>query len=226
MLQLIPNLQLQFSAWAMLKGPLPVAILTSAVVLTGFILPNLWQLMYTPPIRVIRQQTQSTQVLLWTLLSGTLSLFVFSLILTENLLLTSLVIGGIIALSALLYVWVWLILKALKRLKIAVSAYVKVPYQTAFQITALALGLSLITVLAVLRTDLLERWQQPSHKVRPISLCMDYLHLMSPNSSSNYRHMAGTAHPCTRIFEVDWWPKMNNLFQSNWLRKITPYVVS
>lgn len=160
MLQLIPNLQLQFSAWAMLKGPLPVAILTSAVVLTGFILPNLWQLMYTPPIRVIRQQTQSTQVLLWTLLSGTLSLFVFSLILTENLLLTSLVIGGIIALSALLYVWVWLILKALKRLKIAVSAYVKVPYQTAFQITALALGLSLITVLAVLRTDLLERWQQ------------------------------------------------------------------
>ncbi|TCB77677.1 ABC transporter permease [Acinetobacter sp. ANC 4173] len=160
MLQLIPNLQLQFSAWAMLKGPLPIAILTSAVVLTGFILPNLWQLMYTPPIRVIRQQTQSMQVLLWTLLSGTLSLFIFSLILTENLLLTSLVIGGIIALSALLYVLVWLVLKALKRLKMAVSAYVKVPYQTAFQITALALGLSLITVLAVLRTDLLERWQQ------------------------------------------------------------------
>jgi putative ABC transport system permease protein len=160
MLQLIPNLQLQFSAWAMLKGPLPIAILTSAVVLTGFILPNLWQLMYTPPIRVIRQQTQSMQVLLWTLLSGTLSLFIFSLILTENLLLTSLVIGGIIALSVLLYVVVWLVLKALKRLKMAVSAYVKVPYQTAFQITALALGLSLITVLAVLRTDLLERWQQ------------------------------------------------------------------
>lgn len=160
MLQLIPNLQLQFSAWAMLKGPLPIAILTSAVVLTGFILPNLWQLMYTPPIRVIRQQTQSMQVLLWTLLSGTLSLFIFSLILTENLLLTSLVIGGIIALSVLLYVLVWLVLKALKRLKMAVSAYVKVPYQTAFQITALALGLSLITVLAVLRTDLLERWQQ------------------------------------------------------------------
>ena len=160
MLQLIPNLQLQFSAWAMLKGPLPIAILTSAVVLTGFILPNLWQLMYTPPIRVIRQQTQSMRVFLWTLVSGTLSLFIFSIILTENLPLTSLVIGGIIALSVLLYVLVWLVLKALKRLKMAVSAYVKVPYQTAFQITALALGLSLITVLAVLRTDLLERWQQ------------------------------------------------------------------
>ncbi|NCI78698.1 ABC transporter permease [Acinetobacter kanungonis] len=160
MLQLIPNLQLQFSAWAMLTGPLPIAIFTSAVVLTGFILPHLWQLMYTPPIRVIRQQAQSMPILLWTLLTGTLSLFVFSAILTDNLLLTSLVIGGILVLSAVLYLVVWLVLKAIKKLKMAISAYVKVPYQTSFQITALALGLSLITVLAVLRTDLLERWQQ------------------------------------------------------------------
>ncbi len=55
---------------------------------------------------------------------------------------------------------VWLSLKFIRGLKNAVSAYVRTPYQTAFQITALALGLSLITVLAVLRTDLLERWQQ------------------------------------------------------------------
>jgi predicted lysophospholipase L1 biosynthesis ABC-type transport system permease subunit len=55
---------------------------------------------------------------------------------------------------------VWLSLKFIRGLKNAISAYVRTPYQTAFQITALALGLSLITVLAVLRTDLLERWQQ------------------------------------------------------------------
>jgi putative ABC transport system permease protein len=160
MLQLIPNLQVQFSAWAMLTGPLPIAVLTSAVVLVGFILPNLWQLMSTPPIRVIRQQTQTLSTLFWTLITGTFSLFIFSAILTDNLRLSSLVIGGIIVLSAVLYAVVWFILKGLKQLKIGVSAYVKVPYQTAFQITALALGLSLITVLAVLRSDLLERWQQ------------------------------------------------------------------
>ena len=51
MLQLIPHLDVQFSASAMLFGPLPIAMLTSAVVLLGFVLPSLWQLLNTPPIR-------------------------------------------------------------------------------------------------------------------------------------------------------------------------------
>ncbi|MEK7739414.1 MAG: FtsX-like permease family protein, partial [Pseudomonadota bacterium] len=52
MLQMIPNLELQFSMLQMLIGPLPIAIFTSAIVLIGFILPSLWQLLNTPPIRV------------------------------------------------------------------------------------------------------------------------------------------------------------------------------
>ncbi len=60
----------------------------------------------------------------------------------------------------MLYLTVWGLLKVLRNTKSRISAYVRTPYQTALQITALALGLSLITVLAVLRTDLLERWQQ------------------------------------------------------------------
>ena len=47
MLQLIPNLQLEFSATAMLLGPLPIAMLTSAVVLLGFVMPSLFQLLNT-----------------------------------------------------------------------------------------------------------------------------------------------------------------------------------
>lgn len=160
MLQLIPNLEIEFSAMAMLLGPLPVAMLTSAVVLLGFVMPSLLQLLNTPPIRVIRQQEKSVQSMLWMLLTGTLSLIVFSVILTENLLLTAWVIGAIIVLCAVLYLTVWLILKLLRNQKLNLSAYVRTPSQTALQITALALGLSLITVLAVLRTDLLERWQQ------------------------------------------------------------------
>ncbi|WP_180076023.1 ABC transporter permease [Acinetobacter sp. YH12106] len=160
MLQLIPNLEIEFSAMAMLLGPLPVAMLTSAVVLLGFVMPSLLQLLNTPPIRVIRQQEKSVQSMLWMLLTGTLSLIIFSVILTENLLLTAWVIGAIIVLCAMLYLTVWLILKLLRNQKLNLSAYVRTPSQTALQITALALGLSLITVLAVLRTDLLERWQQ------------------------------------------------------------------
>lgn len=160
MLQLIPNLQIEFSAIAMLLGPLPVVMLTSAVVLLGFVMPSLLQLLNTPPIRVIRQQEKSVQSMLWMLLTGTLSLIIFSVILTENLLLTAWVIGAIIVLCVVLYVTVWMVLKLLRNMKLNLSSYVRTPSHTALQITALALGLSLITVLAVLRTDLLDRWQQ------------------------------------------------------------------
>ena len=160
MLQLIPHLHIQFSVFDMLLGPLPIAMLTSAVVLLGFIVPSLWQLLNTPPIRVIRQQEKSVQSMLWMLLMGTASLVLFSIVLTENIVLTAWVIGAIILLCTVLYMLIWGGLKLIKSLKTSISAYVRAPYQTAFQITALALGLSLITVLAVLRTDLLERWQQ------------------------------------------------------------------
>ena len=160
MLQLIPHLQIEFSALEMLLGPLPIAMLTSAVVLLGFIVPSLWQLLNTPPIRVIRQQEKSVQSMLWMLLMGTASLVLFSVVLTENIVLTAWVIGAIIILCTVLYMLIWGCLKLIKSLKWSISAYIRAPYQTAFQITALALGLSLITVLAVLRTDLLERWQQ------------------------------------------------------------------
>lgn len=160
MLQLIPSLELQFSVLSMLFGPLPIAIFTSAIVLFGFILPSLWQLLRTPPIRVIRQQEQSKSSLLWMFVTGLISLIIFSLVLTENLVLTSLVIGSIILLSAVLFSVIFIILKLIKALKNRWSSYVRVPAQTAIQITALALGLSLITVLTVLRSDILDRWQQ------------------------------------------------------------------
>ena len=160
MLQLIPHLSIAFSAWDMLLGPIPIAMLTSAVVLLGFVLPSFWELLNTPPIRVIRSQEKSVSSMFWMLLAGTASLVLFSIVLTENMVLTAMVIGAIILLCVVLYSVVWLSLKFIRGLKNAVSAYVRTPYQTAFQITALALGLSLITVLAVLRTDLLERWQQ------------------------------------------------------------------
>lgn len=160
MLKLIPHLSISFSVGEMLLGPIPVAMLTSAVVLLGFILPSLWELLNTPPIRVIRSQEKSITSMFVMLLAGTASLVLFSLVLTESLILTGMVMGTIAVLCAVLYTFIWLSLKFLRRLKNALSVYVRTPYQTAFQITALALGLSLITVLAVLRTDLLERWQQ------------------------------------------------------------------
>src|SRR5690606_32947227 len=122
MLQLIPNLEIEFSAMAMLLGPLPVAMLTSAVVLLGFVMPSLLQLLNTPPIRDIRQQEEAVQSMLWILLTVSLIVIIFSLILIENLHLTAWVIGAIIVLCAVLYLTVWLILKLLRNQKMNLSA--------------------------------------------------------------------------------------------------------
>ena len=160
MLQLIPQLELSFSVVPLLIGPLPIAIFTSVIVLIGFILPSIWELLNTPPIRVIREQAKSRKSLFFMFFVGITSLVVFSLVLSENLMLSILVLAAIIVLCILLYTVVWLLLRSLKKLKNRLSFYIRSPSQSALQITALALGLSLITVLSVLRTDLLERWQQ------------------------------------------------------------------
>ncbi|WP_284089556.1 ABC transporter permease [Acinetobacter pittii] len=160
MLQLIPQLELSFSVVPLLIGPLPIAIFTSVIVLIGFILPSIWELLNTPPIRVIREQAKSRKSLFFMFFAGITSLVVFSLVLSENLMLSILVLAAIIVLCILLYTVVWLLLRSLKKLKNRLSFYIRSPLQSALQITALALGLSLITVLSVLRTDLLQRWQQ------------------------------------------------------------------
>ena len=159
MLQLMPQLQLTFVISDVLMA-LPIAIFTSVMVLIGFILPSIWELLNTPPIRVIRQQERSRRSYVAMFAVGVGSLLLFSLALSDNLQLSVMVLSAILMLCAVLYVLIWLLLKAIKQLKHPLSAYVRVPQQTAVQITALALGLSLITVLSVLRTDLLERWQQ------------------------------------------------------------------
>lgn len=160
MLQLISQLELSFSAVGFLFGPLPIAIFTSVIVLLGFILPSIWELLNTPPIRVIREQAKSRKSLFFMFFAGITSLVIFSLVLSENLMLSIWVLTAIILLCILLYTVVWLLLRALKKMKTRLSFYIRSASQSALQITALALGLSLITVLSVLRTDLLERWQQ------------------------------------------------------------------
>ncbi len=159
MLQLIPQLQLSFAIVDLFMA-LPIAIFTSVMVLIGFILPSIWELLNTPPIRVIRQQERSRKSYIMMFSVGIASLVIFSLVLSDNLKLSLLVLSAILVLCVTLFAVIWSLLRAIKQLKHPLSAYIRIPHQTALQITALALGLSLITVLSVLRTDLLERWQQ------------------------------------------------------------------
>ena len=158
--QLIPQLQLDFSMAEMLFGPLPMAILTSLLLLMGFVLPSLWQLLNTAPVRVLRPSLQNRRATTYAVVIGALSLVLFSIILTESLSLSLIIMAVLLLMSVLLYAMVWAILRSIKAFKNRYSAYVGRPTRTALQITALALGLSLISVLLVLRDDLNQGWQQ------------------------------------------------------------------
>lgn len=188
MLQLIPHLQIEFSVLDLLLGPLPLAMLTCTVVLMGFVLPSLWQLLSTPPIRVIRQQEKSWRSLFVLLSAGTLSLMFFCVLLTENLILSAWVMGGILLLCAILYSVVWGILSILRTSKSRIAGYIHAVHSTSFQITALALGLSLMTVLAVLRSDLIERWQQQL----PVGTPNQFVYGLPPTDVHDFRQAIET----------------------------------
>ena len=143
--QLIPQLQLDFSMAEMLFGPLPMAILTSLLLLMGFVLPSLWQLLNTAPVRVLRPSLQNRRATTYAVVIGALSLVLFSIILTESLSLSLIIMAVLLLMSVLLYAMVWAILRSIKAFKNRYSAYVGRPTRTALQITALALGLSLIS---------------------------------------------------------------------------------
>lgn len=160
MLTLMPHLSIEFSVLQLLLGPLPIAMLTSLVVLLGFVLPSLWQLRNTAPVRVLRSQDKSLSQMRSTLICGGLSLIVFSILLTQNVALSLAVIGALALLCIMLYVVIYVLLKLIQQRKTRLSAYIRQLPQMALQITALALGLSLMSVLLVLKTDLTERWQQ------------------------------------------------------------------
>lgn len=160
MLQFVPSLNIQVELMSSILQPLPIGFLTSAIVLLGFIFPNIYQLLRTPPIRVIRQVPTFGRVYIWTFFTGLATLIIFSLLLTHAVKLTLLVLLSVCAVAILMYGILWLILNAVKRSRSNLAIYVRVPSQTALQMTALALGVSLISVLIVLRTDLLSRWQQ------------------------------------------------------------------
>ncbi|MFT4019897.1 MAG: FtsX-like permease family protein [Acinetobacter sp.] len=160
MLQFMPSVEIQVQWLQLLLQPLPVAFLTSACVLLGFIVPNIVQLLRIPPLRVLRPDLQLNSSRMLAVLLGLLSLVVLSLVLTQNLSLTMAVLSSILIIAMVFFGLIVGLLKLLKGLNNNASAYIRQPAQMAIQMTVLALGLSLISVLVVLRTDVMQRWQQ------------------------------------------------------------------
>lgn len=159
MLTTLPHIRLEFSLWSIFLGPLPNAVFTCLIVLVGFVLPSILHLAKVPPNRVLRQGQIDHVGLRILFISVLVSLSVFTLYLTENIGLSLAVIAAIIILCLVLFGLTWSILKALKKSHERLEQWLREPAKLSLQMTALALGLSLITVLFLLRSDLFERWQ-------------------------------------------------------------------
>ncbi|MBF7682051.1 FtsX-like permease family protein [Acinetobacter sp. B5B] len=159
MLQFIPQVNIDIAWGSVLLEAIPIAFLTSGLVLLGFVFPKIYQLLTTPPIKVLRAISQLNIYSMITVCTGFLSLAILGVILTQSVGLTVQVLLGMGGLAVVMYGLLWLLFKGIKQLKNTWSTYVRTAQYSALQVTALSLGLSLIAVLIVLRTDVLSRWQ-------------------------------------------------------------------
>lgn len=156
---LFPYLNLEFSVIQVIVTILPNAFFTGLMVLCGFVLPSILHLSRVPPIQVLRQGVLKGLGLSIIILTAIISLTLFTLYLTQNISLTLSVIGALSLLCLILFGLMWFVLKTLKRIHI-LEQWLREPAKISLQMTALALGLSLMSVLFFLKNDLIDRWQQ------------------------------------------------------------------
>ena len=157
---LLPQIELQFLLRDLINGPLAVAALTCTLMLAGFVMPSIWHLSSIPPTNVLRPNERA--LVSWRLLVSTaiFSLLIFAMSISEDLWLGMAVMIGIFVIALVFYLLICSVLLTAKKTLAKAEQWLRQPAKTGLQITALALGLSLFTVLFLLRGDLLERWQE------------------------------------------------------------------
>lgn len=157
---LLPQIELRFAFSEFITGPLPLAVFTCTLLLIGFVMPAIWQLSSLSPTQVLRPQS-SIQLSWRTLIVAALvSLIAFALSISSSYRLGLLVLVGILILAIICLVSHYTLLAGLRRYAVKTRKWLREPFKTSAQITALALGLSLFTVLFLFRADLLTKWQE------------------------------------------------------------------
>lgn len=149
-------------------GSLYLGLLTAVAVLTGFALPPLLQLGDVPPLRVLRRNIDPPPLaytITYGLAIGAILLMLVWLIRDAGLVL-GVALGMTGTLAALLGAG-WLLVRLLSRLRGVVGVawryglanIARRGRESVVQIVAFGLGLMVLLLLAVVRTDLLEDWR-------------------------------------------------------------------
>ena len=149
--------------------PVLLASGSALVLLIGFALPSLLQLKDTPPLRVLRHDAEPPSPS--RLLVAGLSLAAVAALLYNSVgdpLLLAYLLGGIIAISIALYVVGRALVAALGRFRSGVGIawryglanVARRGRASAVQVVAFGLGITVLLLLTLVRTDLLEGWRQ------------------------------------------------------------------
>ncbi|MBN2856216.1 MAG: FtsX-like permease family protein [Halothiobacillaceae bacterium] len=156
------NFQLPPPSWA----PVGFGVGIALVALLGFALPALLRLKDTPPLRVLNNQLAAPPPAAALLFgAGLAAMAVLVWLQARDAALTGYVLGGLgLSLAGFIGV-IWLLLQLLRRYpargiaRFGLARLARAPWASATQIAALALGLTAILLLGVVRGDLLGAWQ-------------------------------------------------------------------
>ena len=152
-------------------GPMPVLLAAGSamVLLVGFALPSLIQLRNTPPLRVLRHDAMPPAPS--RILVGGLSLAAVATLLYRSVgdpAMLVIVLGGIIVIAAALYLVGRGLVAALGRFRSGVGVawryglanVARRGRASAVQVVAFGLGLTVLLLLTLVRTDLLDGWRR------------------------------------------------------------------
>lgn len=152
-------------------GPMPIVLASGSamVLLVGFALPSLIQLRNTPPLRVLRHDEMPpapSRVLVAGLSLAAVAALLYRSVGDAQMLL--ILLGGIVVISAALYLVGRGLVAAMGRFRSGVGVawryglanVARRGRDSAVQVVAFGLGLTVLLLLTIVRTDLLEGWRQ------------------------------------------------------------------
>ncbi|MDH3336931.1 MAG: FtsX-like permease family protein, partial [Gammaproteobacteria bacterium] len=152
-------------------GPMPVVLAcgSALVLLVGFALPSLIQLRNTPPLRVLRHDAMPpapSRVLVAGLSLAAVAALLYRAVGDAKMLV--ILLGGIVIIAAALYVVGRGLVATMGRFRSGVGVawryglanVARRGRDSAVQVVAFGLGLTVLLLLTIVRTDLLEGWRQ------------------------------------------------------------------
>ena len=159
-------------------GPMPIVLASGSamVLLVGFALPSLIQLRNTPPLRVLRHDAMPpspSRILVGGLSVAAVAALVYRSVGDPAML--AIVLGGIVVIAAALYLVGRGLVSAMGRFRSGVGVawryglanVARRGRSSAVQVVAFGLGLTVLLLLTLVRTDLLDGWRQTLDQQAP-----------------------------------------------------------